>query len=447
MPLPRKAQRNKTPLEIQLLWLSLGASLPLMLVLLWTLYSTGVSVWLLTLAAFLSTVLVAYSSSQIYKRSVYQFRSLSNLLEAMIQGDYSMRARTSQGDGALDQLSTSVNQLAHRLTLQRTQTVESQKLLETVIDYIDVAIVALDEQGQVRFTNAASSALFGIKTEQQRQALVDQLQFAKELLAGQQQVAQLNIGKKQGKFKIHVERFRESGRPHLLLFITDVQAMLRNEQNQAWQSLVRVISHEINNSLSPIASISATLNKRVGQTDIEPGLAGDLAQGLGIIAQRAKNLGQFVQSYQQLAKLPAPAKQEVDMQGLLTDTSALFPNDKININAPGALPVTIDKGQIQQVLINLIKNALEAMEHLPQEQRQVQIALYSQQGTVSINISDQGKGIANPDNLFVPFYTTKKQGSGIGLLLSRQIIEAHGGSLRLQNNAGQGCTAHIELTL
>lgn len=486
MALPRKPSRHKVPLEQQLVFLSLLSSVPLFVVLLFVLLTMEVSIWLTALVTFLSLIVVIWCTSQIYRRSVYQFYSLSNLLDALISGDYSMRARVSKGKGALDLLSESINHLAERLMSQRTQSVETQKLLSKVIDYIDVAIIALNDNGQVRFVNNATRALFDIKNQDDEALLARKLLFTQGFTAGQHDVIELEIGQKQGKFKIHVEGFREDGKSNLLLFITDVHTLLRSEQNEAWQSLVRVISHEINNSLSPIASISETLSKLVSKRafsvdqlssteptpNSEPGLNSEpfpkseqrvheepqptteteIINGLHIIAQRAKGLGAFVNSYKQLAKLPPPTLETIDVAELLHSIDMLFPEKSISVNVKQNGQVNLDKSQMQQVLINLVKNAFEAMASIKENSREVVITSQLTSSLLTIDVIDKGQGIANYDNLFVPFYTTKKQGSGIGLLLSRQVVEAHGGRLSLKNNSlknnsGPGCTANIEIPL
>lgn len=485
MALPRKPSKHKVPLEKQLVFLCLLSSVPLFLTLLFVLLLSDVSPWLTALVMFLSLIMITWCTSQIYRRSVYQFYSLSNLLDALISGDYSMRARVSKGKGALDILSESINQLAERLMSQRTQSVETQKLLSKVIDYIDVAIIALNENGQVRFVNNATRVLFDIKNEDDEALLARQLLFAQGFTAGQHDVIELAIGQKQGKFKIHVEGFREEGKSNLLLFITDVHTLLRSEQNDAWQSLVRVISHEINNSLSPIASISETLSKlvskRISEADghADPqqlasktqlsskiqspeveslsGIESEIINGLRIIAQRAKGLGAFVNSYKQLAKLPEPNLEKLDIAELLHSIAMMFPGKSILVEVDQNVEVNLDKSQIQQVLINLVKNAFEAMASLDDNSREVSIKCHAASSLLTIDVIDKGQGIANYDNLFVPFYTTKKQGSGIGLLLSRQVVEAHGGRLTLKNNSlknnslknnqGPGCTANIEIPL
>lgn len=223
--------------------------------------------------------------------------------------------------------------------------------------------------------------------------------------------------------------------------------MLRSEERKAWQALVRVISHEINNSLSPIASISQSLKRLlIKNTDIEAH-SDFLLEGLTVIAQRANNLGNFVNSYKQIASLPEPVKQLTSISSLVSKVTKLYPEHTVEVLALEDVKLSIDVVQFEQVLINLVKNAVEAIKNADVEGR-VSISWQQQDKHLKLSIKDDGTGVSNPDNLFVPFYTTKVKGSGIGLVLCRQIIEAHGGKIHLTNRAGvRGCKATIELPL
>lgn len=436
---------KRTSFETHIFRLSLLSSVPLLLFLLWIMFYEGISIWLIALIAFIAIVLVAYSNYQINQRVVHQFRILITLLDAMSEGDYSLRAHSGMSKDTLGELFGSVNALAERLSDQRIETKESQLLVSTVLDHIDVAILALTDDNQIRFFNPAAQRLLAIAQPGSNHVLLQQLAFAQSFASGRHQVVQLSLGGRTGRFNVHVEEFRESGVQHKLLFITDVSNLLRSEESKAWQSLVRVISHEINNSLSPIASISQTLKRVIQRQGVDADKVGDLVEGLHIISLRANGLSQFVESYKQLAKLPAPNLQKVPILPLLHKTSHLFGTHAINLLSVDDVDLDIDPVQFEQVLINLIKNALEAMEN-KQVPGEVSISWTVSNGSFVLSIWDQGAGINNLDNLFVPFYTTKKQGTGIGLVLCRQIIEAHRGRLSLRNREDQaGCRAVIEL--
>lgn len=441
---------KKQSFETQLTLLSLVASLPIFILLLWVMVYAKISIYLILLTALLGGITLLYCHAKIHQKSAFQFRSLSNLLDAMIQGDYSLRARPSQGDTALNELVDSINSLATRLSKQQIESVESQLLLRTVIAHIDVAIIALNADNQLVLINPTARRLLQLTDDKHPSpalAQFSQLSQLGQLTSGQSKVMPLTFGTNQGKFNVHMEAFREAGKQQKLLFVTDVSTMLRSEERNAWQSLVRVISHEINNSLSPISSISQTLKRFLTrQQDIETHRQ-DLLEGLTIISQRTNNLRDFVNSYKQIARLPAPQKQSTSILSLVNKIIPLFQDKQVKVASIVDSNLLIDPVQFEQVLINLLKNAVESLQN-SQQPGEVVISWQQTETLFRLTISDEGTGISNPDNLFVPFYTTKKQGSGIGLVLCRQILEVHGGQLNLTNRSDRsGCLAVIELPL
>lgn len=441
--------QKRRPFEAHLIRLVLLASLPLLLLLLWVMVLADISIWLILLTGLIGSLMILYTSYSIYQKISYQFRSISNLLEALIQGDYTLRARTDQSSGAFDELVVAINGLAKRLSQQRWESVESQLLLRTIIEHIDVAIIALNQDNQIRFTNPAADNLLQLKNASSSQEMLQQLAFVQELTSGCHQVVELSLGYQQGRFNVYVEEFRDAGKQHKLLFITDIRTLLRSEERKAWQDLVRVISHEINNSLSPIASISQTLKRIIERDPQSAAVTDDLREGLNIISERAIGLGQFVDSYKQLAKLPEPQTQPLAIRSLVETIIALFNPTPIEIETETDCILQLDPVQFEQVLINLLKNAIEAtaLANPKSPGSTIKIRWSVSRQFFKLDICDQGSGISNPDNLFVPFYSTKKQGSGIGLVLCRQIIEAHNGRLTLSNQNAGGCCASIELPL
>lgn len=438
---------KRRPFESQLTRLSLTASIPLWCFSLLVMVCNDISIWLILLTVLIGGLLIAYTHHRLHQKLVYQFRSLSNLLVAMTQGDYSLRSRSNQNYGELGELVTCINDLAQHLSQQRRGSFESELLLRTIIEHIDVAIVALSETNQISFLNPAAKKLLLLDQADSNAKLLKQLALVQSFSSGYHQVVELSLGHQQGRFNVHVEEFRESGVQHRLLFITDVRTMLRSEERNAWQSLVRVISHEINNSLSPIASISQTLNRlisrQVNQTDDRK----DLIDGLTIITERANGLSEFVDSYKQLAKLPEPQKQSVSILRVFEKICILFEKQSIVIEPTVDVELYLDPAQFEQVLINLIKNSIEAMSSSNPD-GVISVQWCVNEPFFKLTICDQGGGLSNPDNVFVPFYSTKKQGSGIGLALSRQIIEAHNGHLSINNQLNsEGCCAHIEIPI
>jgi len=445
-----QVSEKRTSFEGQLTQLSLLASLPPYLLLIWVMIYANISVYLVLLVILIGGLVIVFCHSKIHQKSEYQFRSLSNLLDAMVQGDYSLRARTSEGDKALNELVGAINSLALRLNKQRIESIENQLLLQTVIKHIDVAIIAFNESHELMLCNPAARKLLHLTMSENEHLFTDSLNQLAQVDAianGESQVMKLTFSDQQGKFNVHKEAYRKDGKQQQLLFITDVSTMLRSEERNAWQALVRVISHEINNSLSPIASISQSLKRLlIKNSDVEQH-RDFLLEGLTVIAQRTKNLGEFVNSYKQIASLPEPVKQPTSISSLVSKVAKLYPEHTVEMLTLDDAILAVDAVQLEQVLINLVKNSVEAIKNADVEGK-VCISWQQLDKKLRLNIVDDGTGVINPDNLFVPFYTTKTQGSGIGLVLCRQIIEAHGGKLSLANRTeARGCVAVIELLM
>jgi nitrogen fixation/metabolism regulation signal transduction histidine kinase len=439
--------QTKKSSEAQLAQLSLLASLPVFSLLIWVMIYAKISVYLILLTVLLATVIIVYSYLKIQQISAFQFRSLSHLLDAMNQGEYSLRASSVNGDNARNELVNAINNLAKRLNKQRLESIENQLLLRTVIDHIDVAIIAVNDENELILSNPAANKLLQLPTSSPSNDLSQQLSTFDSIVSGQSKVMKLTFADHPAKYNVHVESFRYAGQQQKLLFITDVSLLLRTQERNAWQSLVRVISHEINNSLAPIASISETLKRGLAKQQNTSQDSNNLLEGLQVISQRANNLKDFVSSYRQISTLPEPKKNITSITALVEKVIPLFQSNKILVGSSPEVSLTLDPILIEQVLINLIKNALESMQNEPTDAR-VLISWQIHHQNLKLTIDDKGVGIGNYENLFVPFYTTKKQGSGIGLVLCQQIIEAHDGQLTLTNKADQpGCLACIELPL
>ena len=244
--------------------------------------------------------------------------------------------------------------------------------------------------------------------------------------------------------------FRLHGLPHVLLVLSDVAAVLREEERLAWQRLIRVLSHEINNSLTPIKSISSSLRSRTEPLAAED--REDFNRGLSIIEERAASLNRFLQAYQRLTHLPAPNLQPASVEDLVDRTAQLEARLPVAIRPGPAATILCDPDQIQQALINLLQTpgdaALAPDAQRPNHIPAVTFAWAVSADELSFLIEDNGLGIDNPANLFVPFYTTKPQGSGIGLVLAQQIAAAHGGRVAMLSNGDRrGCTASLTLPL
>jgi two-component system nitrogen regulation sensor histidine kinase NtrY len=370
-------------------------------------------------------------------------RTLANLLEAMREGDYSIRARVENPKEPLGEVMQQVNAMAATLRDQRLGAVEATALLRKVMEEIDVAAFAFDPQQSLRLVNRAGERLLAQPAERLLAKNAASLGLAEYLVGEPEQTIQRAFPAGHGRWGVRRSQFREGGVPHQLLVVTDLTRPLREEELQAWQRLVRVLGHELNNSLTPIKSIAQSL-EHVLKADPRPDdWADDMARGLNVIATRSESLSRFMSSYARLAKLPAPKFGPVEVNGLIQRVARL--ETRMSIEVQDAAPLTIqgDADQLEQVLINLLRNAVDAAQETG---GRVFASYVRTSNAVEITVRDEGPGLSNTSNLFVPFFTTKRGGSGIGLVLSRQIAEAHNGTLSLQNaKNGPGCVARLSL--
>ncbi|MDP3517592.1 MAG: ATP-binding protein [Pseudohongiella sp.] len=435
-------------LENRLALFALAACLVPSLLLIAALAFFGVSVYLLGLVSVFLLFLVVYCVSTIWRQTQFQFRSLHNLLAAIVSGDYSFRGARKPGSGAFGELIATINELADTLQRQRLESEESQLLVQKVVDQIDVAIVAWDQTHHIRLTNPAARRLLQLAPSDLEPSDAPQLpavliEACATMSVGETSVKHLRLSQGTGRYRLHLEQFIVEGDTHFLLFITNISSILRVEERRAWRNLVRVLSHEINNSLSPLKSFSNTLMAQIEKRERDIQLKQELMEGLTVIGRRADSLANFVQNYHTIARLPEPEKKPCDIQLLMRSLSKLFPEACLVLDGEPCT-VALDSSQFEQVLINLIKNAMEASG----KQDEIVLRWRQEETRLMIRISDQGMGIQNPENLFTPYYSTKPGGSGIGLVFCQQVIEAHDGSLILQNRQqGQGCEVIISLPL
>ncbi len=372
-------------------------------------------------------------------------RTLANLLEAMREGDYSIRGRVDNPKEPMGEVMQQINAMAATLRDQRLGALEATALLRKVMEEIDVAAFAFDPQQSLRLVNRAGERLLGQPAERLLARDATSLGLAEYLVGEPEQTVQRSFAGATGRWGVRRSQFREGGFPHQLLVLTDLTRPLREEELQAWQRLVRVIGHELNNSLTPIKSIAQSLENLVKSDPRPEDWREDMSRGLNVIATRSESLSRFMSSYARLAKLPSPKFGPVEINALLRRVTSLETRMPVFFEECPPLTIQGDADQLEQVLINLIRNAVDAAQETG---GRVFVRHERTQSSVEIKVRDEGPGLSNTANLFVPFFTTKRGGSGIGLVLSRQITEAHNGSLALRNaTKGPGCEATLTLPL
>jgi two-component system nitrogen regulation sensor histidine kinase NtrY len=433
--------------EQRMFLLALGAGLPAVivaLILLWTgAYEARIQ-WTLTVIV----LLVWWGcAGAVRERVASPLRTFSNLLEAMREGDYSIRARAASSEDALGDVMAQINAMGATLRAQRLGALEATTLLRKVMEEIDVAVFAFDGENRLRLVNRAGERLLGRPSERMLNDGALALGLGEYLAGDETQTVQRTFAPGAGRWGIHRSQFREGGLPHHLLVVTDLTRALREEELQAWQRLVRVLGHELNNSLAPIKSIAGSLEtmlQRDGQ-HIEDWKE-DAKRGLSIIASRSESLSRFMGAYARLAKLPRPQLAAMEVGGWIRRVAGLEQRVTVVIQPGPEVEIQGDRDQLEQLLINLLRNGVEAS--LEAGGGSVTIVWNRLGSLLEVLIEDDGPGLSNTANLFVPFFTTKPGGSGIGLVLSRQIAEAHGGSLDLRNrNTGVGCEARLVLPI
>ena len=435
--------RHRLSHENRLTWLTFGAVAPAMIAVLAILWFGDFSAkvqWTLTLV--IAGCFVGFMTSA-REHLVHPLQTMTNLLAALREGDYSIRARGARADDALGEVLLEINSLGETLRVQRLGAFEATALLRTIMAEIDVAIFTFDPEQRLRLVNRAGEHLLGQPMDKLLGRRAGELGLSACLQANEDAPLTLSFPGGSGRWGVRRSTFRERGLPHELLVLTDLSRTLREEERRAWQRLVRVLGHEMNNSLAPIKSIAASLEALLRRETPPRDWQDDARSGLKSIAARADSLGRFMQAYARLAKLPPPQKEHVDVGDLIRRVVSLEPRLSVQVVPGTEFKIVADSAQIEQLLINLVHNAVDASL---ETHGSVSISWRETKDCIEVVVDDEGPGIMNPTNLFVPFFTTKPGGSGIGLALSRQIAEAHGGSLSLTNRQnGTGAEAILRL--
>jgi len=359
-------------------------------------------------------------------------RGLANVVESYRAGDYTVRGRRATRGDALGDLVNEINALGSTLHEQRLRALEATALLDKLIGGIDVAVLAFDTGHRLRLLNPAAARLLDVSVRDAIDRTAEDLAVEDLLQESTAPRILSSIAGRAGRWQVTHGTFRESGVAQHLLIVADVRQALREEERAAWQRLIRVIGHEVNNSLTPIRSLAQTLESLLLEALPEDATRADALDALRVISGRTESLGRFLAQYSRLARLPAPRPSWVRVAPLLARVAALDVERPVEWRTESGLEACVDEDQLEQALINLIKNAIEAQGG---DNSGVAVAALRRGDALVLEVRDAGPGISSTDNLFVPFFTTKPGGSGVGLALSRQIAEGHGGTLALENRS------------
>ncbi len=444
---------NRLTYERRLQLLALAAGLPgslISLILLWTgSYSTSTA-WTLTLLIVGFWLGFALS---LRHRVVFSLQTLSNLLAALREEDFSVRGRGAKREDAMGEVMIEVNALSETLRQQRLGALEAGALLRTVMEEIDVAIFTFDNETKLRLVNRAGERLLARPAERLLGFTADELGLQACLEGESSRTMELNFAGGSGRWGMRRGFFRQGGLPHRLIVLSDLSRTLRDAERQAWQRLIRVLGHELNNSLAPIQSVAqgleSGLQSAIKASELQNGpsnaILEDLRQGLGIIRSRTEALARFMAAYARLARLPQPKLARMNVTEWIARVAKLAAGIQVKVAEGPSVEISADADQLEQLLINLIRNAVDAALETGGG---VEVGWSRQGSQLDVWVLDDGPGITNTANLFVPFFTTKPGGSGIGLVFSRQIAEAHGGELTLKNRTdARGCEARLRLPI
>ncbi len=435
--------RRGAALEDRLLLMALAAGFPaivLALILLWTGAHSSQTRWTLTILLVAGWLGFSFA---LRGRTTHTLHTLSNLLSALREEDYSFRARRTRSGSALGEVFAEVNALSEVLRGQKLSSLEATALLRKVMEEIEVAIFTFDGEQRLRLLNRAGERLLAQPGERILGMTARELGLGVCLEGEPVRTMAASFPGEAGRWGVRRSTFRENGRPHQMLVLANLSQALREEERQAWQRLIRVLGHELNNSLAPIKSMAGTLGSLLAREPRPADWDEDARRGLSVIEGRAESLSRFMEGYSRLARLPSPKLKPAVLGDLVRRVVGLERRLQVTVVAGPEMTVQADPDQLEQMLINLLRNAVDAALETGGG---VKLGWRRNADYVELSIEDEGPGLPNTANLFVPFFTTKAVGTGIGLVLSRQIAEAHGGTLTLQNRReGQGCEARVRL--
>jgi two-component system, NtrC family, nitrogen regulation sensor histidine kinase NtrY len=436
-----KPRRRRLPFETRIVVTALIAVVPLLVALRVMLIASHASMKAAGTVAFIGVASIFIATYVLHERLVYPLRTLTNLISALREEDYTLRPRDLDRGDVLGEALIELDALRDTIEQRKLEAIEATALLRAVLAEIDAAIFTFDPEQRLRLVNRAGERLLGRPSMRLIGHTAAEIGLGELMaptttseVAGQPERSSYVFDQ---RWSVRRSTFREGGLPHTLLFLADISRALREEEAEAWRRIVRVLSHELNNSLAPIQSIADSTARLVAREPLPHDWRDDTTSGLRVISSRAESLTRFMRGYAQLARLPQPSKKPVDLGALVKRIAALETRMPVTIDEGPHVVVEADEDQLEQLLINVLKNAVDASLETGGGVR-------IEWRGAAIRVFDEGPGLAATANLFVPFFTTKPSGSGIGLVLVRQIADAHGATFTLENRRDRrGCVATL----
>ena len=376
-------------------------------------------------------------------------RELAGFLESIRYSEFTRTFQISDRGSSFDELNAAFNDVMKDFQQVRSEREEHFHYLQSIVQSIDVSILAYQRDGTVEMINPAAKKLFQVNNLRNINTLRPLSEkLANTLLSinpGENKLVKVQDEEDILQLAIFATEFKVKDKVILLSTIKNIQNVLEEQETAAWQKLIRVLTHEIMNSIAPISSLSSTVETMVrpytkgekDMPDMDLGTIEEIQGALQTINKRSTGLMNFVETYRSLARIPEPNFGEVKMQELIQNVHTLMKKEAekkdITLTAtmePDTIEVQIDEQLIEQVLINLIKNSMQAFGGSKKGRIQIK-GFYNKRGRPTIQVIDNGQGILDDviDKVFIPFFTTKRSGSGIGLSLSRQILRLHGGTI------------------
>ncbi len=390
-------------------------------------------------------------------------RELTEFLQHILNRDFNLRFNVDEARGARKDLYRNFNDVLQTYKEIKIEKEVQFRFLDHIVELIEVGIMVLDKHDRVVLINSSAEALSAVNSpETWEQVRVKNRTFtdAVDQVKGPQRVlCEFKTGQETTRLVIHVNRTNMLEEPYTLITFQDLGSVAEDMETGAWVRLMRILNHEIRNSITPISSLTETIIMILQHEDghlkeieqISSQNLSDIMTSLEALQQRSNNLLQFISDYQKLTKIPAPSAVEIEMKSFLEEIHSLFrgelekSNIKFNLEIESeSMVIKADRNLLQQVLLNLVKNSIEALEKV--KKPLLVIRVLSEGGQHVVNIEDNGTGI-DPgimDEIFVPFYTSKPQGSGIGLSFARQIMRMHGGNIRISSQPGEGTIVYLD---